>query len=334
MDRLTYRSAGVDVQKAEEFVDYIKDKVKHLSKSVLLWGAFSSGLEIKGYKQPVIMMSADGVGTKLKVAQAVGIHDSIGIDLVAMNVNDVITSGAEPIAFLDYIATGKLELEVLKRVIDGIVEGCKKAHVPLVGGETAEMPDFYPEGVYDLAGFCVGVCEKDQLITGEDIKEGDVLVGLPSSGFHSNGYSLIRKVLAQRGIDYKERIEEFGKSVYEILLEPTRIYAEDIRKLRGKVSIKGMAHITGGGIRGNLIRILPEGVRAMVEKSLIPRNEIFYWIKELGNIEEEEMYKTFNMGLGFVLVVGKEELKKVKDLLKDAFVCGYIEEGKRDVLLV
>ncbi|MGB9874413.1 MAG: phosphoribosylformylglycinamidine cyclo-ligase, partial [Hydrogenobacter sp.] len=175
MDKLTYKSAGVDIQKAEEFVDYIKQKVKHLSQGVLLWGSFASGLEIRGYKEPVIMMSTDGVGTKLKIAQAVGVHHTIGIDLVAMNVNDVITSGAKPIAFLDYIATGRIDLNVLKKVIDGIVEGCKIANVPLVGGETAEMPDFYPDGVYDLAGFCLGVCEKDELITGKDIKEGDVL---------------------------------------------------------------------------------------------------------------------------------------------------------------
>jgi len=332
MDKLTYKSVGVDVQKAEEFVEYIKEKVKLLSKGVLLWGSFSSGLEIRGYREPVIMMSTDGVGTKLKIAQAVGLHHTIGIDLVAMNVNDVITSGAEPVAFLDYIATGRIDLEVLKKVIDGIVEGCKIAHVPLVGGETAQMPDFYPDGVYDLAGFCLGVCEKDELITGKDIKEGDVLVGFASSGFHSNGYSLIRKVLELRGVSYTDKVD--GKYVYEILLEPTRIYAQEIKKLKGKVKLKGMAHITGGGIRGNLIRILPEGKRAVVEKKLIPGSHVFEWIKDLGNIEEDEMYKTFNMGLGFVLVVDEKEVSTVKELVESAFVCGHIEEGKKDVLFV
>ncbi len=332
MDKLTYKSAGVDIQKAEEFVDYIKQKVKHLSQGVLLWGSFASGLEIRGYKNPVIMMSTDGVGTKLKIAQAVGIHHTIGIDLVAMNVNDVITSGAKPIAFLDYIATGRIELNVLKKVIDGIIEGCKIANVPLVGGETAEMPDFYPDGVYDLAGFCLGVCEKDELITGKDIKEGDVLVGFASSGFHSNGYSLIRKVLELKRVSYTDKVD--GKYVYELLLEPTRIYVQEIEKLRGKIKIKGMAHITGGGIKGNLIRILPEGKRAVVEKKLIPKNYVFDWIRKLGDIEEDEMYRTFNMGLGFVLVVEEKEVHRVKELVESAFVCGYIEEGKRDVLLV
>lgn len=334
MDKITYRDAGVDLQKAEEFVNYIKEKVKGFSGSVLLWGGFSSGLKIEGYKDPVIMMSTDGVGTKLKVAQAVGIHDSIGIDLVAMNVNDVLTSGADPIAFLDYIATGRIDFDVLKKVIDGIVEGCKRAGIPLVGGETAQMPDFYPDGVYDLAGFCVGVCEKSHLLTGEEIKNGDMIIGLPSSGFHSNGYSLIRKVLTQKGVGYNDRLGEFGKRVYELLLEPTRIYVEDVKKLKTKVKIKGMAHITGGGIRGNLVRILPEGKRAVVKKSLIPKQEIFDWIRKLGNIEEEEMYRTFNMGMGFVIIVEEREVQKVRELIKDTFVCGYIEEGKRDVLLV
>lgn len=332
MDKLTYKSVGVDVQKAEELVEYIKQKVKLLSKGVLLWGSFASGLEIRGYREPVIMMSTDGVGTKLKIAQAVGVHHTIGIDLVAMNVNDVITSGAKPIAFLDYIATGRIDLNVLKKVIDGIVEGCKIANVPLVGGETAEMPDFYPDGVYDLAGFCLGVCEKDELITGEDIKKGDVLLGLASSGFHSNGYSLIRKILELKRVSYTDKVD--GKYVYELLLEPTRIYAQEIEKLKGKVHVKGMAHITGGGIRDNLIRILPGGKRAVVEKKLIPKSYVFDWIRALGNIEEDEMYKTFNMGLGFVLVVDEKQVDKVKELAESAFVCGYIEEGKKDVLLV
>ncbi len=334
MDRWTYKDAGVDIGRADELVEYIKARVANTWKNIMLLGGFSSGLKIEGYKDPVLFMSTDGVGTKLKVAQAIGVHNTVGIDLVAMNVNDVITSGAKPFAFLDYIATGRIEVNVLKAVLDGILEGCTRAETPLVGGETAEMPDFYPDGVYDLAGFCVGLCEADSVLSGEDIGEGDLVLGIPSSGFHSNGYSLIRKVLKAKGIDYQEHVQDFGKTVAEVLLEPTRIYWKDIKKIRGSVRIKAMVHITGGGIRENLIRVLKDGRRAIIEKSGIPKNPIFDWVKSLGNIAEEEMYRTFNMGVGFMLVVSKEEASKVFNLLDDVFLCGRIERGKRDVILV
>ncbi|WP_461828636.1 phosphoribosylformylglycinamidine cyclo-ligase [Aquifex sp.] len=330
---LTYKSAGVDIDKANEFVRYIKEKVKK-EFSLDAIGGFASGIPVKGYKEPVIFTTTDGVGTKLKVAQALNRHDTVGIDLVAMNVNDLITTGAEPFLFLDYIATGKLELSVMKQVIDGIVKGCKEGEVILAGGETAEMPGFYPEGVYDLAGFCVGICEKEEVITGEEIREGDVLVGLPSSGFHSNGYSLIRKVLEIKGIKYTDYVEELGKTVGEVLLTPTRIYVKEIKKLKKEVRIKGMAHITGGGIPENLARILPKDTKAVVEKSKLPQNPVFPWIQKLGNIPEEEMFRTFNMGVGMIIVLSEEDSDKALEILKDASRIGRIERGNGEVVIL
>ncbi|WPM31933.1 phosphoribosylformylglycinamidine cyclo-ligase [Hydrogenobacter sp. T-2] len=330
MGEWTYKRAGVSIERAEDFVGYIKEKVKTLPHQALLFGSFASGVKLKSYKNPVLMLTTDGVGTKLKVAQAVGVHNTVGIDLVAMNVNDLLTTGAKPIAFLDYIATGKIDLKVMRELMDGIVEGCRLAEVALVGGETAEMPDFYPEGVYDLAGFCLGVCEEEELITGEDIRPEDVIIGFPSSGFHSNGYSLIRKVLEDRGISYHDKFE--GRKVWEVLLEPTKIYLQEVQRLRSsRIKIKGMAHITGGGIPGNLVRILPEGLRAVVEKDKIPKNPVFDWIRELGKIQEEEMFRTFNMGVGFMVVVGKEDVPYALNTVPSSFVCGFVEEGRRYV---
>jgi len=332
----TYKDAGVDIDKANEFVKYIKEKVKVTFPQKLLtdFGGFASGIEIKGYREPVIFSSTDGVGTKLKIAQEIGVHNTVGIDLVAMNVNDVITTGADPLFFLDYIATGKIELDVLKQVIDGIVEGCKQGEVFLAGGETAEMPGFYPEGVYDLAGFCVGVCEKESVITGKDIEPGDVLIGIRSSGFHSNGYSLIRKVLKDKGIKLSDSVEELEGTVGEVLLTPTKIYTKDVKKLKENVKVKALAHITGGGIPENLIRVLPEGVKAVVEKDRIPENSVFGWIQELGSIPEKEMFRTFNMGVGMIAVVSSEDLEKALSLLgEEGFVCGYIEGGERAVVI-
>ncbi len=330
---LTYRSAGVDIDKANELVKYIKERVKR-EFSLDTIGGFAAGIPLKGYKEPVLFTTTDGVGTKLKVAQALNKHDTVGIDLVAMNVNDLITTGAEPFLFLDYIATGKLDLPVMKDVIDGIVKGCKEGEVILAGGETAEMPGFYPEGVYDLAGFCVGICEREEVITGKEIREGDVLVGLPSSGFHSNGYSLIRKVLEIKGIKYTDYVEELGKTVGEVLLTPTRIYVKEIKKLKKEVRIKGMAHITGGGIPENLARILPKDKKAIVEKSKLPQNPVFPWIQKLGNIPEEEMFRTFNMGVGMIIVLSEEDSYKALEILKDASRIGRIEKGTGEVVIL
>ncbi len=331
MDKISYKQAGVDIEKADKFVEIIKQKIKSLPQS-LMFGSFSSGVDLSGYKNPIVMLTTDGVGTKLKIAQAVKVHNTVGIDLVAMNVNDIITSGAKPIGFLDYIAIGKIDLDTLGSLIDGIVEGCKQSEMPLVGGETAEMPDFYPEGVYDLAGFCIGVCEKDELIDGKQIEKGDIIIGIPSSGFHSNGYSLIRKVLQIKNISYEDIIN--GREVYKILLEPTRIYWKEVKVVKDIVKIKGMAHITGGGIRGNLIRILPNNVQAVINKKSIPKMEVFKWIQNIGNIDEEEMYRTFNMGVGFIMVVSKMDADRVLSVCKDTFVCGEIVEGERNVILV
>jgi phosphoribosylformylglycinamidine cyclo-ligase len=332
MDRLTYKSAGVDLEKAENFVEFIKEKTKDLGFQTKLFGSFASGVSLQGYKKPILMMTTDGVGTKLKIAQELGSHHTVGIDLVAMNVNDLITSGAKPLGFMDYIATGKIELEVLKKVIEGILEGCRRAEMPLVGGETAEMPGFYPDGVYDLAGFCVGVCEEEELITGENIKPRDILVGLPSSGFHSNGYSLIRKVVEINKLSYSAFMEEFGKTLGEVLLEPTRIYWREVKELiEKKVEIKGMAHITGGGLPGNLVRILSEGTKAVVEEKKIPKNPIFDWVQRLGKIEREEMFRVFNMGVGFVLVVDEINTSKVLSQIPQAFELGVIKAGERSV---
>lgn len=330
----TYKDAGVDIDKANEFVRYIKDRVKStFPKGALTeFGGFASGFPIKGYREPVVFSSTDGVGTKLKVAQELGVHDTVGIDLVAMNVNDVLTTGADPLFFLDYIATGKIDLEVLKRVIDGIIEGCRRGEVFLAGGETAEMPGFYPEGVYDLAGFCVGVCDREEVITGKEVSPGDVLIGIRSSGFHSNGFSLIRKVLKDRGVKLTDKIEELGKTVGEVLLTPTRIYTKEVKKLKEKVKVKALAHITGGGIPENLIRVLPEGVKAVVEKGSIPENPVFEWIQKLGNIEEREMFRTFNMGVGMILVLDRDDVEKALQILGDrAFICGEITKGERSV---
>jgi phosphoribosylformylglycinamidine cyclo-ligase len=333
----TYRDAGVDLRRAEDLTRYIRERVEGLFPKRLVtgFGGFASGVDLRGYKNPVLFTSADGVGTKLKIAQALGVHRTVGIDLVAMNVNDVITTGADPLLFLDYIATGRIELKVLKEVVEGILEGCKEAEVVLAGGETAEMPGFYPEGVYDLAGFCVGVCEREEVIEGSGIKPGDVLVGLRSSGFHSNGFSLIRKVLNDRGVKLTERVPFGDLTVGEELLKPTRIYVRQVRELKKHVRIKGIAHITGGGIPGNLVRILPENVRAVVERASIPENPVFGWIQDLGNIPEEEMFRTFNMGVGMILVLTEEDARRAVDLIgEEAFLCGYVERGRREVRLV
>ncbi|HIC09104.1 MAG TPA: phosphoribosylformylglycinamidine cyclo-ligase [Aquificales bacterium] len=335
----TYRDAGVDIEKADKFVEYIKERVKEVQGKEIVtpFGGFAAGylLDISKYRNPVLVSTTDGVGTKLKIAQIMNKHDTVGIDLVAMNVNDLITTLAKPLFFLDYIATGKLDLETQKQVIDGIVEGCKQAECYLVGGETAEMPGFYKPGEYDLAGFCVGVVERDEMLTGEDIKPGDVLIGLPSSGVHSNGYSLVRKIIADKGYRYDQYVEELGGVLGEILLTPTRIYVKDILSLKGKgVKFKGIAHITGGGIPGNLVRILPENITAVVEKEKLPKLPIFEWIQREGNVPEEEMFKTFNMGVGMVIATDRENAEKILSLHGEARIIGHLEGGKREVRIV
>ncbi len=337
---LTYKDAGVDIEAGERLVDLIKPYAKKtFDKNVLAGiGGFGAGYLLpKGYKEPVLVSGTDGVGTKLKVAQMANVHDTVGIDLVAMCVNDILTVGAKPLFFLDYFATGKLSVETAADVIRGIAKGCEIAGCSLIGGETAEMPDFYPEGEYDLAGFVVGIVDRGSYITGQDIEEGDVILGLSSSGIHSNGYSLVRKLFFEvLNLKVDDVVEELGgKKVYEVLLEPTRIYVKSILSLIDQVRVKGMAHITGGGIPGNLVRVLPEGVKAVIEKGSWEILPIFKFIQEKGNVPEEEMFRTFNMGVGYAVIVSPEDEVRAKEILERAgekvYTIGRIERGERGV---
>ena len=330
----TYKEAGVDIEKADRFVGFLKERLNNLNKNLkqaLPFGAFAAGFLVEDCDL-VITSTTDGVGTKLKIAQNVNVHNTVGIDLVGMNVNDIITTGSKPTAFLDYIAIGKIEEYTINPLIEGIITGCEEANTPLVGGETAEMPAFYKDGEYDLAGFCIGVCKKDEIITGQDVKEGDIIIAIPSSGFHSNGFSLVRYILEKHNIKYKDYIKEFRKELWEILLTPTRIYVKDVLGLKNKIQIKAMAHITGGGIPGNLVRVIPDGLRAVIEKYPIP--DLFLWFQKLGNINKEEMYKTFNMGIGFMIIIKEKDKEVALNTIKDSFVVGHIEQSKDNSKIV
>jgi phosphoribosylformylglycinamidine cyclo-ligase len=329
---LTYKDAGVDIEAGEKLVDRIKPFAKRTFDENVLTGigGFGAGYLIPdGYESPVLVSGTDGVGTKLKVAQAANVHDTVGIDLVAMCVNDILTVGAKPLFFLDYFATGKLSVETAADVIKGIAKGCEIAGCSLIGGETAEMPDFYPEGEYDLAGFVVGIVDREKYITGENIQSGDVVLGLASSGIHSNGYSLVRKLFFEiLELKIDEYVEELNGKVYEVLLTPTKIYVKPVLKLLEEVEVKGIAHITGGGIPGNLVRILPESVDAVIKKGTWEVLPVFRFIQEKGNVSEEEMFKTFNMGWGFAVIVEKEEADDALSALgKDAEVIGNVTDS-------
>lgn len=303
---LSYRDAGVDIDAGDSLVEAIKPFARRTLRPEVLGGigGFGALCEIpKKYRHPVLVSSTDGVGTKLKLAFALGRHDTVGIDLVAMSVNDVLVQGAEPLFFLDYFACGKLDLQTGKDVIKGVAAGCRQAGCALIGGETAEMPGMYPQGEYDLAGFCVGVVEKDRIIDGRGIAPGDVLLGLASSGPHSNGYSLIRKIL------------ERGKPPFDPL-EPTRIYVKPVLKLLEAVPVKGLAHITGGGLVGNVPRILPKNVVAKIRKAAWPRPEAFKWLQQTGAVAEDEMWRVFNCGIGMVAVVARDQAGAARALLE------------------
>lgn len=341
MRRLTYKGSGVDIEKGERLVERIKLFARRTFDSNVLSGigGFGAGYLLpKGYREPVLVSGTDGVGTKLKVAQMAGIHNTVGIDLVAMCANDIVTVGARPLFFLDYFATGKLSLKVAESVVEGISKGCEIAGCSLVGGETAEMPDFYPEGEYDLAGFIVGIVEREGYITGERIEVGDVVVGISSSGIHSNGYSLVRKLFFDiLKLKVDDFVDELGGRVYELLLEPTRIYVRSILRLIDEVDVKGIAHITGGGIPGNLSRILPDDVDAVVDLSSWDVPRIFRFIKERGNVPDEEMFRTFNMGIGMCVVVSREDTERAVEVLnasgERAFPVGTIKRGSGKVVL-
>lgn len=305
---MDYRQAGVDVEAGRAFVQQIRKSVESTYRPEVLGGlgGFGGMFELPaGYRQPVLVSGTDGVGTKLKLAHDLNQHDTVGIDLVAMCVNDVLTSGAEPLFFLDYLATGKLEPDQLAQVVAGIAAGCRQAGCALVGGETAEMPGFYQAGEYDLAGFCVGIVEKSQILSGAQVQVGDVAVGLASSGIHSNGYSLVRKIVEQSGVDLSERPAELGgQTLAEILLTPTQIYVKPVlAALRAGLEIHGMAHITGGGLPENLPRCLGEQQSIRVVHQAWPIPAIFGWLAARGGVALSEMYNTFNMGIGYVLIL-------------------------------
>ena len=339
---LSYKDAGVDIEKADRFVQQIKGFVKEtFNKNVITpIGGFAGAylLEIAKYKEPVITSSTDGVGTKLKIAQILDKHDTIGIDLVAMCVNDLVTTTSKPLFFLDYFATGKLKPEVAVDVVKGIAEGCKQAECALIGGETAEMPGMYDEGEYDLAGFAVGVVEREKMLDGSKTQEGDILIGIASSGIHSNGYSLVRKLIDIKGYSYDMYIKEFDKKLGEELLTPTRIYVKTVLSLAEKVDIHAIAHITGGGIPGNLIRIINDGLKAIIQKGSWEVPPVFKWIQKEGNVPEEEMFRTFNMGIGLILVVPPEERDKAVEILEKQgekfFVIGELAKGEKSVDIV
>ncbi|HEY8555117.1 MAG TPA: phosphoribosylformylglycinamidine cyclo-ligase [Burkholderiales bacterium] len=317
---LTYRDAGVDIDRGDALVEAIKPIAASTHRPGVLGGLGGFGALFRippgAYRDPVLVAGTDGVGTKLKLAIELGRHDTIGVDLVAMCANDVLVQGAEPLFFLDYFATGRLDPEVARRVIAGIGEGCRQAGAALIGGETAEMPGMYAPGDYDLAGFCVGVVESDRIIDGTDVRPGDVVLGLASSGPHSNGYSLIRKVIEVAGARLDQPFD--GATLADVLLAPTRIYVKSLLPLMRELPVRACAHITGGGIPGNLPRVLPHGVRAVLEAASWPRPPIFAWLQEHGRIADDEMYRTFNCGLGMLVVVRPEDAERARTQLAAA----------------
>ncbi len=339
MDPLTYKQSGVDIAAAEAVVRLIAPLAKSTFRAEVLGeiGAFAGFVTLPaGYREPVLVSSTDGVGSKLKVAFLADRHDTVGIDLVAMGVNDVLVHGAEPLFFLDYLAVGKAVPEKIEAIVKGVAEGCRRAGCALVGGETAELPDFYAPGEYDLAGFCVGVAEKSRIIDGSAVKPGDRLLGLASSGLHSNGYSLARKVVFERmGLKVGDPLPGFRKSVGDELLTPTRIYVKPVLDLLKAVPVSAMAHITGGGLTGNLPRVLPAGCKAVIERGSWTVPAIFALIRESGKIAEAEMFRTFNMGIGLVLVVAREQCDHVTGLLaslgETAWIVGEVQAGSRGV---
>ena len=339
MKKLSYKDAGVDIEKGDAFVQAIKPMVESTFRPEVLTkiGGFAGcvSLNLERYKKPILVSSTDGVGTKLKIAFLMNRHDTIGIDLVAMCVNDIVVCGAKPLFLLDYLATSKLDAKKSTQVVSGIVKGCVEADCSLIGGETAEMPGFYKKEEYDLAGFVVGIVEDSQMIDGSNITVGDKIIGIASSGLHSNGYSLVRKVVLDRGkMQLGERVEEIGEVLGEALLRPTRIYVKTILNLTRDFKIGGIAHITGGGITGNLPRVIPKGCKAVVRKGTWEVPPIFTFLKEKGKIPEEEMLRTFNNGIGMVLVVRSKDVQEISTRLhslgEKVFVIGEVGKTERE----
>ncbi|SES70648.1 phosphoribosylformylglycinamidine cyclo-ligase [Marinobacter segnicrescens] len=313
---LTYRDAGVDIDAGNELVNRIKDTARRTRRPEVLGGLGGFGAMVSlptGYREPVLVSGTDGVGTKLRLAMQLQRHDTIGIDLVAMCVNDLVVGGAEPLFFLDYYATGKLNVDVAANVVEGIGKGCELAGCALVGGETAEMPGMYEGDDYDLAGFCVGVVERDQVIDGSRVQPGDALIAMASSGPHSNGYSLIRKILEVSGADLSESVGD--TTLAEGLMAPTRIYVKNLLQLIKTIDVRAMSHITGGGLPENIPRVLPDGTRAAIDTESWELPAIFQWLKEQGGVADEEMYRTFNCGVGMVICVPADQQELALDTL-------------------
>jgi len=326
----TYKSAGVDKEEGYKTVDKIKAAVTETHNGNVLnsLGSFGAFYQISGYKNPVLVSGTDGVGTKLKVALDSKKYDSIGVDCFAMCANDILCHGAKPLFFLDYLACGKLDSEIAAEIVLGMVKACKDNSCALIGGETAEMPGMYQPGDYDVAGFCVGIVEKDRIIDGSKIRAGNKIIAMPSSGFHSNGFSLVRKIFA----DFNEEFE--GKPLYETLLVPTRLYYQPVHKILEEVDLFGIAHITGGGLIENVPRIIPENLCAKIDASKIKIPSIMLELEKRGNIDRMEMFGTFNMGVGMVIVVDEKHAEKVLNLLDDAYEIGEIVEGTEKIRLI
>lgn len=336
-----YAKAGVDITAGYKSVELIK---KHIAKTNIKGVISSIGgfgglfeLDLKGIKKPILVSGTDGVGTKLKIAFSMNKHDTIGIDCVAMCVNDIICVGAKPLIFLDYIACGKNYPEKISEIVKGIAEGCVQSNCALIGGETAEMPDFYAKDEYDLAGYSTGIVDKSKIINNGLIKKGDIIIALSSSGIHSNGFSLVRKILNIDNSNINNVVKELGKkSIGEILLTPTKIYVKPILKLLKKIKVKGISHITGGGFYENIPRCIPNGLCAEIEKNKIKILPIFKYIQKIGNIEDRDMFNTFNMGVGMCIIVSKKDAEKTIEILnfckEDAYIIGKIIENKEKII--
>lgn len=341
-EKLTYKDAGVDIDAGNRSVQLIKDSVKATYRPEVLGdlGGFGGlfALQAANYKEPVLVSGTDGVGTKLRLAFMLDKHDTIGQDAVAMCVNDILVQGAEPLFFLDYLAVGKLDPEQVADVVKGVAGACRESGCALIGGETAEMNGFYPEGEYDIAGFAVGVVEKSKLITSEKVKEGDILLGLPSSGVHSNGYSLVRKIVFEhKGFKGDEYIEKLGKTIGEELLTPTRLYPQSCLPLLKEFDLHGLVHITGGGFYDNIPRALPEGLAVEVNAEAWQVPPIFKLLQQWGNVDWPEMYRTFNMGIGMVLIASIDEAEKIEAFLaargETVYEIGRVVKGNHDVTI-
>lgn len=336
MKEFTYKDSGVDIEAGYESVDRIKKHVARTTVPGVLsgLGGFGGMFELpKGYEAPVLISGTDGVGTKLLIAQKMKKHDTIGVDCVAMCVNDIACQGAKPLYFLDYIACGKNNPEVIEEIVKGVCDGCVEGEMALIGGETAEMPDMYNQDEYDLAGFAVGVAEKANIVDGRNIVEGDVIIGVPSSGVHSNGFSLVRKLLLDhKKYDLHDEIKELGDKLGNVLLMPTKIYVKAIKAALEAGGVKGVAHITGGGFYENVPRALPKGLKAVIDTNSIKKLPIFEFIQKEGNISDKEMYSTFNMGIGLMIITSKDRkdsvLKALAKIGEKAVELGVVEKGE------